>query len=52
MSILSDLKKKVLDGKILNKEEVNAAISGYMLTAAGIETKDDIELVKSLGFEV
>jgi len=52
MSILNDLKKKVLDGKILNKEEVNAAISGYTLTTAGIKTKEDIELVKNFGFEV
>lgn len=31
---------------------VNAAISGDMLTTAGIETADDIAMIKSLGFEV
>lgn len=31
---------------------VNAAITGDMLTTAGLSTKSDIELVKSLGYEV
>ena len=31
---------------------VNAAISGDMLTTSGIKTCEDIEMVKSLGFQV
>ena len=34
------------------KSGVNAAISGDMLTTSGIKTCDDIELLKSIGFEV
>lgn len=30
----------------------NAAISGYMLTTAGITTKTDMELLNELGYEV
>lgn len=39
-------------GKKVFKSGVNAAISGDLLTTSGIKTSDDIELVKSLGFEV
>ncbi|WP_294404117.1 biotin synthase BioB [uncultured Clostridium sp.] len=34
------------------KSGINAAISGDMLTTCGIKTEEDIELIKSLGFEV
>lgn len=39
-------------GKRLMKSGVNAAISGDMLTTAGIATHEDIAMIKTLGFEV
>lgn len=39
-------------GKSAVNSGVNSAISGNMLTTYGIETKDDIDMVKDIGFEV
>lgn len=39
-------------GKKVIESGVNSAISGDMLTTYGIKTKDDIDMVKSIGFEV
>lgn len=39
-------------GKRLMKGGVNAAISGDMLTTAGIATNEDIAMIKAIGFEV
>lgn len=39
-------------GKRLMQGGVNAAISGDMLTTAGIDTREDIAMIRSIGFEV
>ncbi|WP_195267819.1 biotin synthase BioB [Eubacterium sp. 1001713B170207_170306_E7] len=39
-------------GERLMKGGINAAISGDMLTTAGIATDEDIAMIKALGFEV
>ena len=39
-------------GTLLLKSGANAAISGDMLTTAGISTATDLKIIKSLGFEV
>ncbi|KEI87501.1 biotin synthase BioB [Clostridium botulinum] len=45
-TIISDKGKKALESG------VNGAISGDMLTTLGIETSEDIKMIKNLGFEV
>lgn len=39
-------------GKACFQSGANAAISGDMLTTAGITVESDMELIKGLGFEV
>lgn len=39
-------------GKMCFKSGANAAISGDMLTTAGITVQTDMELLKNIGYEV